>query len=62
MTGVIPFFIIASMMALEHGAQQVWRRTLVSPIGASILSLTFFIRLKANAVDITTSANIAENM
>jgi hypothetical protein len=45
MTGVIPFFIIASMMALEQGAQQVWRRTLVSPIGASILSFCFFISI-----------------
>ena len=55
MTGVIPLFIIASIMALEHGAQHVWRRTLVSPIGASILYLTFFICIEI-------SANIAENM
>ena len=34
MTGVIPFCIIASIIALEHGAQHVWRRTVVSPIGA----------------------------
>jgi hypothetical protein len=33
MTGVIPFCIIASMIALEHGAQQVWSNTTVSPIG-----------------------------
>lgn len=30
----MPDFIMASMMALEQGAQHVWRRTTVSPIGA----------------------------
>jgi hypothetical protein len=32
----MPLFIIASIIALEHGAQQVWRRTVFSPIGACI--------------------------
>jgi hypothetical protein len=41
MTGVMPFCIIASMMALEHGAQHVWSRTVVSPIGAWMLFFCF---------------------
>jgi hypothetical protein len=34
---------MASMIALEHGAQQVWRRTVVSPIGACIMIVDFIL-------------------
>ena len=39
----MPFCSIASMIALEHGAQHVWRRTVVSPIGACILLCFLFV-------------------
>jgi hypothetical protein len=51
MTGVIPLFMRASMIALEHGAQQVWRRTLLSPIGASIISLRFAMNMFYDSKD-----------
>ena len=47
---MIPFFIKASIMALEHGAQHVWRRTVVSPPGAWIDDVFFFFIVMTVAI------------
>lgn len=53
MVGVMPCFIKHSMMADEHGAQQVWSNTLVAPPGA-IISNGFFTLQKINAEEQNT--------
>jgi hypothetical protein len=45
MTGVMPCAIKHSIMADEHGAQQVWRSTLSAPPGTSSWNFFFFISL-----------------
>ena len=37
----MPFCIMHSIIADEHGAQQVWRRTCFTPPGASMFNFFF---------------------
>ena len=39
------------MIALEHGAQHVWRRTVVSPIGACISDFLFICHFPCTGVE-----------